>query len=114
MPCPDRGRRAALLPKCVFVCWVVLGEDALRAEEPGTLSLAMAAQLSTALSLELLWQLVRGRGGSGGGTGLEKVPQLTPFQSSGTHNPTPCPSWWKCARHFTFGITDATGGKVGL
>lgn len=53
-PNPDSGRRAALLPKCVFVCWVMLGWgwgglDALRAEEPGTLGLAMAAQRSSEL-----------------------------------------------------------------
>lgn len=57
-PNPDRGRRAALLPKCVFVCWVMLrlgggwgwvGLDAPRAEEPGTLGLAMAAQRSSEL-----------------------------------------------------------------
>lgn len=111
-PFPDRRRRTALLPKCVFVCWVVSGREC--PEGRGTWNIKPCHGSSAQLrALSCSGSLSKGRGGSGGGTGLEKVPLLTPSQSCGTHHCTPC-ARWKCLCHFTFGITDITEGKVGL
>lgn len=75
---PRQRQTSSPLLKACFCLWGCVWEDALRAEEPGTLSLAMAAQRCSepwaALAACLGWRWQRGWHRFG-----KKAPQLAPL-----------------------------------